>query len=57
VDDGKQQQSTDTIRSGVPDGKGNNDSVRIGGQERDGLFGDPAQVPSGQNEKIEEMLS
>ncbi len=45
------------IFSGVRNRKSDNDAVRVRGQKGDGLFSEPAQVPSGQSEGVEKMLS
>ena len=45
------------ILSRVRDRKSDNDAVRVREQKRDGLFSEPARVPSGQSERVEEMLS
>jgi hypothetical protein len=46
-----------SILSGVCDRKSDNEAVRIRGQERDRLFSEPEEVPSGQAERIEALLS
>jgi len=44
------------IFSGVRNRKSDNDAVRVREQKGDGLFSEPARVPSGQSERVEEML-
>ena len=48
--------STGNILSGVRDGKSDNDSVWIRGQEGDGLFSQPEEVTSDQAERVAEMF-
>ena len=45
------------ILPGIRNRKSDNDAVRVRGQKGDGLFSEPAQVPSGQSEGVEKMLS
>ena len=45
------------ILSGICDGKSDNDPVRVRGQERGGLPGQPEEVSSDQAERVEAMLS
>ena len=53
----KSKHRSTPILPGVRNRKSDNDAVRVREQKRDGLFSEPAQVPSGQSERVEEMLS
>ena len=53
----KEDSNVRTVLSRVRDRKSDNDAVRVRGQERDGLSGQPEEVPSDQAERIEAMLS
>jgi len=53
----KEDSNVRTVLSGVRDRKSDNDLIRVRGQERDGLSGQPEEVPSDQAERVEAMLS
>jgi hypothetical protein len=52
----RNKKSTGPVLSGVCDRKSDNDVAGNREQKGDGLFSEPAQVPSGQSEGVEEML-
>jgi hypothetical protein len=56
-EDVRNNESTGAVLSGVCDRKSNHDPVRVRGQERVGLSGEPEEVPSDQAERIEALLS
>ena len=54
---GNQKTKPSPVLSGVRDGESHNDPVWNRGQEGDGLFSQPEEVPSDQAERVEAMLS
>ena len=56
-EDARENESTGAVLSGVRDGKSNHAPIRVRGQKRGGLPGEPEEVPSNQAERIEALLS
>jgi hypothetical protein len=55
-EDARKKESTGAVLSGVRDGKSNHDPIRVRGQKRGGLPGEPEEVPSDQAERVQALL-